>query len=112
MIDDWVRDVLMVLAIAWAVRQGFFRPPGAFLSWPMFTYVSYYRANVVRTVELTPVNLWRHRIHIDFGGDERELQDILTFLQERHSIVVSGDGIVADPTGYRRYEIVDSVVVS
>lgn len=95
-----LKEVATILAVAWALRQGFLEKPGVFLSWPMFNRTSYYRVDLRCDSTGRPINPWSYMIHIDYGGGIRELQEFLDYLGEVHGITASGAGVLADADGY------------
>lgn len=99
---DTILEYLVLAASAYyLVRQGFFRPPGRFLTWPMFSRMAAYRVNMVDVATGEPIVPWKYMLHIDYLGGPRALQDFVDYLKEIHGIVVDGDGIVAVPFEYR-----------
>lgn len=100
----WIKAVLTLAGVAFAVRQGFFRPPGVFLSWPMFGFTGYYRVTLRRDDTGEPVSPWDYEPHQDYL-QTHGLWDLVRFLREEHGISVSGGGVVAGPFGYLRVEV-------
>jgi hypothetical protein len=103
--------IALTIFSAVAVRQGFFASPGAFLSWPMFTHVSFFRVDLTSDETGEPINPWQYMLHMDYGaGGLPALREFLTYLSEVHGVKASGDGVIADGKGYRRVEVRGSIV--
>lgn len=105
-----VKLVITMLLVCWAVRQGFFRDPGVFLSWPMFAHIACYRAELRCAETGTRVVPWDYMIHLDYLGLPVHLEEFLDFLEDQHGITVSGMGILATNRGYREFTVEESNV--
>ncbi len=103
--------ITAVLAV-WAVRQGFFRAPGVFLSWPMFAHTAAYRAELHCDATQERIVPWDYMIHLDYLGLPQHLAEFLDYLQERHSTTVSGEGVFATRNGYSEFTVRGSRVAT
>jgi hypothetical protein len=106
-----LKEVTTVALAGWAIRQGFFKKPGVFLSWPMFNRTSYYRVDLRCDATGCPVSPWSYMIHIDYGGGVRELQEFLDYLRDVHGVTASGEGVLADSDGYAEISVRSGRVV-
>ena len=88
----------------WMIRQAFFNKPGAFLSWPMFNFVTYYWMEIVDQSGLRIEHL-KYRIHIDYGGGRDELSNLLLYLREVHGIYAEGAAFVIGRDGVAEFKV-------
>jgi hypothetical protein len=97
--------IVLAMAVAWMIRQGFSKCPGRFLTWPMYNKVLFYRVRLVSDQDGSTVNPWDDMIFIDYGGGAESLREYLAYLKDIRGITVSGDGVLADGTGYHKVTI-------
>ena len=100
-LEFYFKASLTLVAVAIAIRQGFFKPPGAFLSWPMFAYTGFYRVALRCNVTGQQVYPWDYEPHQDYLQNQG-LWELIEFLAQEHGRVVSGNGLLAGPFGYLR----------
>lgn len=85
--------------VARGAYVGFRRPPGAILSWPMFSELHLYRVDVTSDRTGEPVNLWAYRPHLDVAGGLYQLALLLRFLSSVHGEPLSGTGVYVTEHG-------------
>lgn len=96
-----VKAMLTLIAVVIAIRQGFLKPYGAVLSWPMFAYTGYYRVTLRCDATGRQVSPWDYEPHQDYLQTQG-LWELVDFLARERDCVVSGNGLLAGPFGYLR----------
>ena len=100
-LEFYVKAALTLVAVVIAIRQGFFKPYGAFLSWPMFSHTGAYRVMLRCDETGEKVSAWDYEPHQDYL-QTRGLWELIEFLAQERGRVVSGNGLLAGQFGYLR----------
>lgn len=100
------KQIATLMMVIFAIRQGFLhRNEGVVLSWPMFSRFSCFRMDLKSEESGLEINPWKYMIHIDFAGHRLELDELLAYLREQHSIIATGSGIIVDAKGYHEIHV-------
>ncbi|ONI91593.1 hypothetical protein ALI22I_08235 [Saccharothrix sp. ALI-22-I] len=78
-----------------------------FLSWPMFTRITFTRFQLSNGADGEPIDHWRHLVTFDSYHDIGTVDEFLGYLRDVHGIYAEGIVTYVDTDGVHALEVCD-----